>query len=359
MRALLGVLVLAGCYDPSPANAVLRCSEDKKCPSGYTCAGDVLCYRRGEAPDLAMVLNAYDKCSASLPVHASSGDTFAVDTTNFTDDFGQLMGCTPRNQPGNDGFFALDMNAKERWHFHIRIPMGSADADPSVYVLPNCDDRACKRIASADECGPGYDEHLTFVPDTAGRYIVAVDSPAPGGAAWAVLAIHPVCGNMTKEHSESCDDGNTNSGDGCSAMCATELADGQMEVEPNDDAVGANPLAIPGITGAITVKGQLRNGCDPDMFVVQVPANGSVAAAITDNDGNGCASGAQLQLHFVGSDGFTLLGMGAASPPPCPAIGSNAKFAQMLPQGIYYLRVQQVSRDKSAPVNYRVKVEVR
>jgi cysteine-rich repeat protein len=40
-----------------------------------------------------------------------------------------------------------------------------------------------------------------------------------------------VCGNNVMETGETCDDGNTTSGDGCSALCAREV----NEVEPNDD----------------------------------------------------------------------------------------------------------------------------
>ena len=35
----------------------------------------------------------------------------------------------------------------------------------------------------------------------------------------------PVCGNSAVETGETCDDGNTTSGDGCSSACADETVD--------------------------------------------------------------------------------------------------------------------------------------
>ena len=260
------------------------------------------------------------------------------------------------------------MAAAERWHFHVRVPaMNPMNFDPSVYVLPmGCDDRACKPNASQDECGVGRDEHLTYIAPAAGRYIVVVDSKlSPGGGVWGVFALHPVCGNNKKEHSESCDDNNTNSGDGCSSACSTELRDKGMESEPNDDAIGSNPILYqPGPTGTATVGGNLRHGCDFDMFSLAVPAGGSIEAALLDGNGAACADTNKLQLELIGVDQQSVRGAGmagAAAGNTCPAITGDPMFtfARSLGAGTYYLKVSQITRSSGETINYQLRAEVK
>jgi FG-GAP repeat/FG-GAP-like repeat len=49
--AVLPVVLLVGCYQPSPPNGALLCSLDRECPTGYHCAVDGACWRDGSDPD--------------------------------------------------------------------------------------------------------------------------------------------------------------------------------------------------------------------------------------------------------------------------------------------------------------------
>ena len=65
----------AGCFSETPANGVLLCSLDEKCPSGYHCEGSLGCWRDGEspsadmgAPDLAgFICDANNPCPSATP----------------------------------------------------------------------------------------------------------------------------------------------------------------------------------------------------------------------------------------------------------------------------------------------------
>ncbi|PJB35625.1 MAG: hypothetical protein CO108_25105 [Deltaproteobacteria bacterium CG_4_9_14_3_um_filter_63_12] len=75
-----------------------------------------------------------------------------------------------------------------------------------------------------------------------------------------------VCGNGTREGAEQCDDGNTASGDGCSAMCTNE-----------------GTGTCPGTLTCTDVTGQGNNGC--------VDGGNVPAGAPTGCDTAGCATG--------------------------------------------------------------------
>jgi cysteine-rich repeat protein len=70
-----------------------------------------------------------------------------------------------------------------------------------------------------------------------------------------------VCGDGRKVGLESCDDGNTVSGDGCSSTCELENA----EAEPNDDPSRATPWAA-----GEWIRGSLGEG-DVDLYRFTVP----------------------------------------------------------------------------------------
>jgi hypothetical protein len=59
-RAWLGLLALAGCYNPDFAGTHYQCSSAKECPPGFHCAGDNTCWQDGTnppPPDLTAMLD--------------------------------------------------------------------------------------------------------------------------------------------------------------------------------------------------------------------------------------------------------------------------------------------------------------
>ena len=94
---------------------------------------------------------------------------------------------------------------------------------------------------------------------------------------------HPICGNTMVETGETCDDGNTASGDGCSATCQVEpcvCGDGHLDVgEACDDG---NHVSGDGCSSSCTIE-------------LPVCGNGVVETGETCDDGNtangdGCSS---------------------------------------------------------------------
>ncbi|MSP61892.1 MAG: DUF4215 domain-containing protein [Myxococcales bacterium] len=210
-----------------------------------------------------------------------------------------------------------------------------------------------------DECGAGRDEHLSIVPATTGRLLVGIDSKLAGAAKFNVLALQPVCGDGTLDHSESCDDKNTDSGDGCDRTCRTELsAKSLVEQEPNDDTIGANVIVLGAATGALTVTGTLGGRCDYDTYAVTVPAKGSVNATLLDGT-NACGGGApSLRVALIAQDGQSLLGeVTSAAGGACPGFGAMQAFSQWLAAGTYSVRVTTAPND--APTfGYKLRIEV-
>lgn len=99
---------------------------------------------------------------------------------------------------------------------------------------------------------------------SSGKILVAGRTPAVGSDAdFVIVRYHgdpPVCGNGSLEVNESCDDGNTSSGDGCSATCQNEPGSSQdnpIFPIPSADECNRCPIEIRercriGISAALT-----------------------------------------------------------------------------------------------------------
>ena len=91
--------------------------------------------------------------------------------------------------------------------------------------------------------------------DSANDFIFATPAPKnDAGTAGTIPA--STCGNSILEGLESCDDGNTNGGDGCSAVCRFEPAAAAAAALVLDDSAssppGNNGVLEPGETGVLT-----------------------------------------------------------------------------------------------------------
>lgn len=231
--------------------------------------------------------------------------------------------------PGNDAYFAIPMEAGEKWHVHVHT-RPSLGFDPAIAILDGCDGACAKAI---DHCRADQDEHLSFVAPAAGTYVVRLDGANPGGGLYDVLVVQPVCGDGGgREHSESCDDGNTVSGDGCDSRCRAELGSGDGEVEPNDDPSEANVLV-----GPVSVTGRIGGRCDLDYFVVAHPG-GPLVATLGALDGGPCVA-PSATLELVDAAG-SVLAAGAPTADGC------ARLERSVAEGELFLRVDA---DPEAP----------
>lgn len=293
----------------------------------------------------APTLPLADFCT-DVPATTLTGTAFAIDTTLLGDDVRDVAGCLGRTAPGNDGFVGVMMTRGERWHFHVRQPVG-AGIDPMLYVLDGCDERSCDADFAIDACGADANEHLSFVAPHDGLYYVGLDTAAAGGFAGTLEIYRPVCGNGTRQHSENCDDGNLVDGDGCDASCRTELSGTPAsESEVNDDFYAANHVLG---TGERRVLGEIGTRCDADSYAIDVAAGATLSVSIVARGGAACpatAPGMELSLHSAAG-----VELAAATPGPCPTVGATVASA-----GTYYLRVYAPENDAERTFAYELVV---
>jgi cysteine-rich repeat protein len=268
-----------------------------------------------EPPDATMEAPApaafSDRCEGIPALMSSDSISLDIDTTKLKGDYSELVACVGHELPGNDGFVAVDMMAGDKWHVHVN-PAPGMNFDPAVYILASCDERACSKV----------------------------------------LIFRPVCGNGANEHSETCDDKNTTSGDGCDSLCRKELSAATVtEAEPNDDPRAANVLAVAGRPGGITVMGIVASRCDHDMYSVTLPATGTIRATVSATTLACGAEGATVSLALIGADGQTAVN-GATSTlvNDCPMLA-----AKDLPAGEYGVVIRRSPGEMSWP--YQVLVE--
>lgn len=106
-----------------------------------------------------------------------------------------------------------------------------------------------------------------------------------------------VCGDGQLSGAEVCDDGNTNSGDCCSAACALESG---CEIEPNDTDATANAWTAVAIGN--TVKAFNNPTLDKDVFSIVVPPNnkGTLTAEVKDGPlGSKCVNPTDIDSYLT------------------------------------------------------------
>ncbi|MEB2343506.1 MAG: DUF4215 domain-containing protein [Deltaproteobacteria bacterium] len=158
-----------------------------------------------------------------------------------------------------------------------------------------------------------YSAQVT-VADTGTSYASGTAVNASGESALsneiALAAPAPVCGNAALEPPEECDDGNTASGDGCSAGCTTERvpACGDAIVDPGEQCDDGNAAAGDGCRADCSVErcGDTRldpaeqcddgntapgDGCSATCTIERVPAcgDGILDPGEACDDGNAAA----------------------------------------------------------------------
>ena len=305
-----------------------------------------------------------DVCGAEAPLltlpEGAQVFEFDVDTRGRADTAREVSSCTGRSEGGPDLFMSVDAVAGEHLHFHVDVDPfdGRVSANPAVYVLRDCDERACSVGDGLDLCDAGSDEHFTFIPTATDRYIVAFDSPAEGFEG-RILAFRTICGDGRMDHSENCDDGNDVNGDGCDTSCRTELSGATpMEVEVNDDIYSANRVDV---SGGVSVRASLDLTCESDVFAFDVPAMGSVRASLAGMGGADCPdelATARIELIELNARGPSVLTRGTlAAGDVCPSIRVDHPAANGLAAGTYYIAIS-VLRDRADTLAYEVSLSL-
>ncbi len=149
----------------------------------------------------------------------------------------------------------------------------------------------------------------------------------------------PLCGDGVVSKGEQCDDGNTGSGDGCSAVCQFEGV--ISEVEPNDTFAQADGL--PKISSTTRVAGAIGGIGDKDTFKVDVAALSVIRFETFENMGADCPT-LTTALRLYDSAGVQVKVDTAAS-----GIGSCAALVVWLAPGSYYIQVEETGNNAVIP----------
>jgi cysteine-rich repeat protein len=312
--------------------------------------------------DAGPVLMFDDVCGASSPafVLGVTQTNLAINTVGLGNHV--TSSCGGAETLGADAFIAVDVQAGDYWHFHLRNDpddLASASRQPALYLIlapgGSCDSRDC-RFAS-DVCAESGDEHFAFVADEPGRWYLGIDDRQTGGSRYLLDALHPTCGEDGREHGEACDDGNSTDGDGCNRRCQREVTESlPNEVEPNDNPNEANMLVMP-LSGELTVLGNIGGpgGCRySDTFAIDVPPNAHVEVDVLTTGGAVCTDAAltnSYQLSLRNSASMDVVApMTDAN--GCAIVRSNA-----LAGGLYFLTATLPGETTSiAPYRLRVRV---
>lgn len=197
----------------------------------------------------------------------------------------------------------------------------------AVGVKSSC--AATTNLACAREAGGTAEETLSFAMNKETPYFIVVDGAIAGQQGFFKLdmeVLPSVCGNSVVEGGETCDDGATDDGDGCSAACILETDKARDKcatappialVDNGDETWGATIVSgttglahDPGVTSTHTLAPCSSNGPDA-FFAVTAPINGVLTASIpfaTFRSSIGArtdcpSAGTQLACDATSSDG--------------------------------------------------------
>lgn len=294
---------------------------------------------------------------SSPPGPRPSVDDFTTTTAGLGNSSNQVLACLGRSAPGDDGFFAVDIEQGQKWHFHLRTA-GDPDADPAIYIFQaqgdTCDTRECPAGFGLDACGRGVDEHLSFVAPNTATYFVAIDSSVAGEAEYNLEIYQPDCGADGTEHSEACDGDEPPQGATAGSVCGDDCrwalpAGASSEIErpgANDDPFAANVLTLD--AEPAVVSGNVRAGCELDYYLFNVSESVSLVASLTDNGGE-CRT-PTLEFNLLDGNSLSVLQNDSTTGGQCPRIERN------LDAGPYYL--QLTSQGLSAEFPYVLNVAV-
>ena len=335
-------LALCACSNADPSFFEALRDSGRDSSEGVDGGGDAAVDTGPDGPQLV------DRCGDRSAFVITETSVFDVDTRGLgaeTD-----VSCAP--SAGNDGFFAIDVQAGEYWHFHLHDASGDeVDRKPVLYLLDSgCDPRRC--IQLSNQCGDSGDEHFAFLPDTGGIWYLGIDDENAGGGLYTLQAIRPDCGNGVSEHGESCD-----GQPGCDSKCRWVLDSGRTQEQiPNDNVTEANVISLPPAGGELEITGDIGGSaaCNyPDMFAVVIADGGAALHVDIRADGASCpaAAAAPYSLALLNSAGGTRAGA-TIDTNGCPIIDAT------LPAGLYYVSVGDTRVDPERPNPYHLKFAV-
>ncbi|MBX3246416.1 MAG: hypothetical protein KF901_04465 [Myxococcales bacterium] len=294
-----------------------------------------------------------DRCGADdVYVIRNTEEDILIDTRVFTSTVNSLPGSCNVSAPGRDAFFAVDVQAGEYWHFHLRVSPDDPDVtsrNPILYLLnSSCATTQCNRDLFANYCEQNQDEHFGFQFTESGRWYVGVDDANTGGGVYLLDAIRPVCDGVP-EHGEACD------GDpGCSADCRWILTEESIQEKGfNFNFFESNVVQLPA-SNELVIEGDIGGfeGCAyPDVFAVTVAAGTRLVVEQLGPDGNPCtgSGAAPLDIAIQNRRGETRGTSTAMN--GCAVV--DVGFAAA---GEFFIVLRDARADRRFPLPYRLRI---
>ncbi|HYV19570.1 MAG TPA: hypothetical protein VFC25_11150 [Verrucomicrobiae bacterium] len=192
--------------------------------------------------------------------------------------------------------------------------------------------------------------HLVGTTNSGGTGLADATAP-PAGSAFFYAAVTGTCGDSILDLNETCDDGGTAPGDGCSAVCQIESA-ASLSISPGSDAFGNALVGTPTAPRTFQVKNQgqgttgslsmgLVSGDTADFQLLAPIAGDCTGAALTG--GASCNVRVRFAPTTAGAKGATL----RASATPGGAPQSSLSGVGKWPLTIDVSGTGSVTRDGS------------
>ena len=263
--------IIAGVEQCDDANSVSSdgCNSSCAVEPGYICSG---------SPSVC-VLNtpSNDECSNAIVLSSLFG-TIGGNNTNATNSGVAAPTCQPSWQ--KDMWYSFTITGSRP----VTVAVNGISMSYPIVSIYSGSCGALVPVGCNDDSGPGFFSIYTGTL-AAGTYYIRVSgysSPAGIGTFTLVYNFNASCGNNITEAGEECDDGNINSGDGCSYVCAFENATGAKGVAINEDGVRPNPSSM------LDVKSDSKGVLIPRLTTTQrtaiaSPPKGLIVFDITSN----------------------------------------------------------------------------
>jgi len=144
-------------------------------------------------------------------------------------------------------------------------------------------------------------------------------------------SVPAVCGNSTVETGETCDDGNTTSGDGCSSTCNIEYHNQIASGGLYSCVIGSGSIKCWGQNGS----GQLGNGATTDSYLPVSVSGITDAVSITaSGSGHTCALRSNGTIKCWGNNQYGQLGDGTTNNSSTPVDVTGITNAVALSAGL-------------------------
>ncbi len=317
---------------PGCGDSLLETGE--QCDDGNTTGGDGCSATCQLEKNYLTETEVNDTLGTANPLGSAAGFVAAIGTAGDIDYFSFVV-TSPDTSAlihVDDGLGGCPMGFNPR--VHLYDPSGTQIALDNGSGPGNCSAITPTLYPAAGSLQPGtYTVRVEDVSATQTTQVYVVD-----------IQLVPSCGDGARTGAEQCDDGNTTSGDGCSATCQLEK-NYLDETEVNDTIALANPLgSAAGFIGAIGVPG------DHDFFSFDVTTAGSSVTAAVNNGLGACPPGVASRLRLFDPAGTQIALDSNSGPVSCSLINSTLyPAAGNLAVGTYTLEVQLINMTVTAP----------